>query len=172
MNREIVRLLSVLLSAIFILSLISCGSSRPNIENAIVEFWMSNDGGVTWTQRTFEQPAFGSIYLKVRIKVSTNRNRSSTHTVSLRINNSENINSRIIGGPVVNPRSILTAQIYEFTVRGTRNNEDFTELYVEFMSLGEGIKRMYLEFTDAESTVYDRVHQIRIVGSRIPLGSR
>ena len=171
MRKKIIRYFSamVLLLAL-LLSLTSCGSAR--IENIIVEFWMSNDGGVTWTQRTFEQPAFQSICLKVRVRVSANRNRASTHAVTLRIDDSEHITSRVIGGPYVNPRSTVSAQFYDFIVRGVRDNEYFTELYVEFMSRGEGTKHMHLEFIDLDTNVYDRIHTLNIVGSRTSPGER
>jgi len=124
---------------------------------------MSSDGGQTYTQGVFEHPGFGSVYMKLRVQVHTNRNRASFHSVTLSIGQSENIDARIIGGPPVNPRRILNDTLYDFTARGARDNDGFTDLFIEFISYGEGRIEMIVEFDNTVPDAYDRRHTVIMV---------
>ena len=153
------------------LSLTSC-SGTPEIEDIIVEFWMSSDGGETYSQGVFEHPGFGSVFLKLRIQIHTNKTKASFHNVTLSIGESENIDARIIGGPPVNPRSVLSDTLYDFTTRGVKDNDGYTELFVEFLSYGEGRIEMLVEFDSSVPDGYNRKHTVIMQGSQAPPTAR
>ena len=171
MGRKIRTCLLILISCVSVVFLSSC-SGTPEIEDVIIEFWMSSDGGVTYSQNVFEHPGFGSVYMKLRVQIHTNRNRASFHAVTLSIGQSENIDARIIGGPPVNPRRVLADTLYDFTARGISNNDGYTDLFVEFLSFGEGRIEMIVEFDSSVPDAYNRRHTVIMNGSQSPPRAR
>jgi len=165
MKKRIQFLFLIFIILINILCFISC-SRNPEIEDIIVEFWMSSDGGETYSQGVFEHPGFGSVFLKLRVQIHTNKKKASFHNVTLSIGESENIDARIIGGPPVNPRSVLSDTLYDFTTRGVKDNDSYTELFVEFLSYGEGRIEMLVEFDRSVPDGYNRKHTVIMQGSQ------
>ena len=96
MSRKIKIYFLAFLFCLAVFPLSSC-SRTPDVEDIIVEFWTSSDGGQTYQKDVFEHPGFGSIFLILKIQIHTDRNRASFHTATLSIGESENIDARIIG---------------------------------------------------------------------------
>jgi len=167
MFKLIVRCSSVLLAIAIVLTLSSCKGEKVEIENIKVEFWMSNDGGKNYSQYVFEQPAFGHVYLKVRIQIETNSKKASFYPVTLYVGYSEHILAYVIGGTTVEHRNTISIQAYDFYARGVENNDGYTELFIEFMSLGEGDGQLQVEFDKSvQHDNYNYIHPIKFVGSR------
>ena len=122
------------------------------------EFWVSNDNGKTYVNGDFfELPEPGNpVHLKLRIQAHTNKNKAIYPQVSLSISDSEHIDARIVGGPTITPRGVLSANIiYDFTIRAEKNNKEFFEVYMEFMPHSEDKIDIYWEI-DGVSDNYNR----------------
>ena len=146
MKKKISRLLSICILIGVVLLTSSC-SRAVIVEDVVVEFWYSNDGGLTYFQGDgYHRGWEYSFYMKLRVQVHTDSNRAVFPTVSLHIGDSDNISAYIIGGPVVNPRRGLSSIIYDFSSRAVMNNNNFTELFVEFIPHRPGTIRMEVEF--------------------------
>ena len=135
----------------FMLFPLSSCSRTVTIEDIDVEFWLSNDGGLTYFQGDGYHRGWGySFFLKLRVRAHSDSNRAVFPVVSLHIGDSDNISAFIIGGPVVHPTPSLGRIIYEFNTRAVRDNDNFTELIVEFIPHRPDIVRMevHFEFND------------------------
>jgi hypothetical protein len=146
--------LYVLLAAVIIGVAVSIFSptllpwNRPvTIESVVVEFWYSNDGGETYFQGDGYHSGWdSSFFMKLRVQVHTDSNKPIFPSVTLQIGEIDNITSRIIGGPNVNPTSYQSYTIYKFETRAVNNNDNFTELFVEFIPHRPETIRMEVKF--------------------------
>jgi len=147
MRKILFKLLQILILISLILSWTACKNKPITVDDVIVEFWFSNDGGETYFQGDgYHRGWDSSFYMKVRIQVHTDSDKATFPTVSLHIGDSENITAYIIGGPVVNPRRGLSSIIYDFNTRAIKYNDNFTELFVEFIPHKPGPIEMEIEF--------------------------
>ena len=147
----------LLLILITIISTLS-GCKETEITDVNVEFWMSIDNGETYSTVIFEFPEPGNpICLKLRIQIQTNKKKEIFPQVTLFISNSEHVEAHILGGPSIMPRLLLsTYTIYDFTARGVKDNDQFTEVYVEFIPYEEEKIEIYVEFDDSVPDAYSR----------------
>ena len=148
MRKKIRICLLILLQCAILLFLSSCSGSAATVEDVNVEFWYSNDGGVTYFQGDGYHRGWGeSFFMKLRVQVHTDSNKATFPTISLYIGDSDNISAYIIGGAVVTPRIYYSYIKYDFTARAVKNNDKFTELFVEFIPHRPGIIEMEVEIT-------------------------
>jgi hypothetical protein len=137
-----------IVAIVLTISIIIASCDRTiTVEDVIVEFWFSNDGGVTYFQGDGYHRGWGSsFFMKLEVQVHTNSKRTVFPTVSLQIGNSNNISSHIIGGSTVNTREGTFGTVYDFTTPAVKNNDNFSELFVEFIPDRPGDIEIYVEF--------------------------
>ena len=132
-----------------------------NIEDVTIEFWISGDGGYSYFQgHGYFRGWDTSVYMQLRIKIDTDNRRAIFPSVTFYIYDSENVDAYIIGGAVVNPRHLISRMAYDFTTRAVINNDNFTELIVEFIPRRKGTIRMYVKFDESVPDMFNRPHAI------------
>ena len=91
MKNRVLRYLLAFLLVSFIIPLSSC-SREVTVENVEIEFWVSGDGGETYTQGDFIfRGWYTPVYMMLRVKIDTDGRRATFPSVTFIIYNSETI---------------------------------------------------------------------------------
>lgn len=175
--KKIVSLLMVMvltLSTCFVFT--SCDdedleeASNQTYYVATSDFSYSYDKGHTYGNGTKEYAAGETVYLKVKAKVTTNKETPETVKMKLTIPNITAIDAKYYDGQPITPipDTVRNVTVYEFTITAAMNAQEW-EFVFQFKPNEKAIEdaevKMLLEFDDKIESIYDKQNTIKFVAN-------
>ena len=171
---SILLLISLLLSAFLVFA--SCEDDGETIYVAVSDFSYSYDKGHSYGNGTKEYAVGETIYLKVKAKVTSNKEEPSTISMKLTIPCITSLDAKYYDGQPITPTydAVNNVTTYEFTITAAMNAQEwefvfqFTpneNAFVPHTDVTELEVRMVLEFDDNVGSMYDKQNTIKFVAS-------
>ena len=158
---SLVLLLAIMLSACLIFT--SC-EEEETFYVAASDFSYSYDKGHSYGNGTKEYTIGETIYLKVKAKVTTNKENPETVTMKLTIPCITSLDAKYYDGQPITPTydPINNVTTYEFTITAAMNAQEW-EFVFQFIPNAEAEVTMVLEFDDKVGSMYDKQNTIKFV---------
>lgn len=173
--KKIVSLLMVMvlmLSTCFVFT--SCKKNKKNTDDtppktsyvATSDFSYSYDKGHTYGNGTKEYAIGETVYLKVKAKVTTNKETPETIKMKLTIPNITALDAKYYDGQPITPTydAVQNVTTYEFTITAAMNAQEW-EFVFQFVPNAEAEVKMMLEFDDKVESIYDKQNTIKFVAA-------
>lgn len=135
---------------------------RPVEFSAQTQFFYSGDQGKTYGNQTKEFDVGETVYMKVRIKVESNKRRVDEIGIQLIIPYITAVDAKYFGGTRVTPKldEINNLTIYDFEVLATRDADEF-EIEFQFIPNSSGTISMTLIYDDQVRSSYDKINTVQ-----------
>ena len=119
-------------------------------------FFYSGDKGHTYGDGTKEYAVGETVYMKVKMKVTTNKSKTSQVTATLSIPNVQNVDAKYMDGQVITPNFDAANNVttYEFTVNASEEASE-QECVIQFVPNAVGSITMTLVYDDNVDSSYD-----------------
>ena len=174
--KKIVSLLMVMvlmLSTCFVFT--SCGDDKDDDKSgggtttyyvATSDFSYSYDKGHTYGNGTKEYAIGETVYLKVKAKVTTNKETPETVKMKLTIPNITALDAKYYDGQPITPTydAVQNVTTYEFTITAAMNAQEW-EFVFQFVPNAEAEVKMMLEFDDKVESIYDKQNTLKFVAA-------
>ena len=137
---------------------------------AAADFFYSEDKGHTYGNGTkeYEVGEVGdtdkTVYMKVKAKVTSNKEVPETIKIKLTIPNITSIDAKYYDGQPITPTydAVQNVTTYEFTITAALNAQEW-EFVFQFIPNAEAEVRMTLEFDDKVDSLYDKQNTVKFV---------
>lgn len=137
---------------------------------AAADFFYSEDKGHTYGNGTkeYEVGEVGdtdkTVYMKVKAKVTSNKEVPETIKIKLTIPNITSIDAKYYDGQPITPiyDAVQNVTTYEFTITAALNAQEW-EFVFQFVPNAEAEVRMTLEFDDKVDSLYDKQNTVKFV---------
>lgn len=152
--KEISRKIAMLLVVVLAMSsLAGCGKTTYSAASG---FYYSSDKGHSYGDGTKEYRVGETVYMKVRFKVTADKNKTSQVKVVLSIPNVEHVDAKYMDGQVITPNfdAVNNVTTYEFTANASREANE-SECVLQFMPNAAGSVTMTLIYDDNVDSSYD-----------------
>ena len=153
LKKAMVLFMAIVMSA----TMLSACKSKPKFKyKAVSGFYYSSDKGHTYGDGTKEFVVGETVYMKVKFKVTSDKERVKQIHVVLTIPNVESVDAKYMDGqvitPVYDPDSNETT--YEFIANASSDAEE-QECVIQFIPNAVGSVRMTLIYDDKVDSSYD-----------------
>ena len=175
MKKIITLLMAVILMMGVCVGLVGCGEDEnPDAGQtyyvAVADFFYSEDKGHTYGNGTkeYEVGEVGdtdkTVYMKVKAKVTSNKEVPETIKIKLTIPNITSIDAKFYDGQPITPTydAVQNVTTYEFTITAALNAQEW-EFVFQFVPNAEAEVRMTLEFDDKVDSLYDKQNTVKFV---------
>ena len=163
-------LLTVIIMICACVGLIGCG--KDNSESgqtyyvAAADFFYSNDKGHSYGNGTKEYQVGETVYMKVKAKVTSNKEIPETVKIMLTIPNITALDAKYYDGQPITPTydAIQNITTYEFTITAALNAQEW-EFVFQFIPNAEAEVSMTLVFDEHLDPMYDKQNTIKFVAA-------
>ena len=158
---------SVLMFALTVVTLSGCTMPLTKTTyNASSGFFYSADKGHSYGDGTKEYSVGETVYMKVKMKVTTNKSKTSQVTAVLSIPNVQNVDAKYMDGQVITPNfdAVNNVTTYEFTVNASDEAPE-QECVIQFVPNAVGSITMTLVYDDNVDSSYDIQSTLEFVES-------
>lgn len=127
-------------------------------------FFYSSDKGHTYGDGTKEYAVGETVYMKVKFKVTSNKDKTSQVKVVLSIPNIESVDAKYMDGQVITPNydAVNNVTTYEFTANASKDATE-QECVVQFVPNAVGSVKMTLVYDDNVDASYDKQSTLEFV---------
>ena len=161
-------LLTVIIMIGACVGLIGCGKDKS--ENgqtyyvAAADFFYSNDKGHSYGNGTKEYQVGETVYMKVKAKVTSNKEIPETVKIILTIPNITALDAKYYDGQPITPTydAIQNITTYEFTITAALNAQEW-EFVFQFIPNAEAEVSMTLVFDDHLDPMYDKQNTVKFI---------
>ncbi len=131
---------------------------------AVADFFYSEDTGHSYGNGTKEYAVGDTVYMKVKAKVTTNKNVPEVVSIKLTIPNITALYAKYYDGQPITPMYDALSNIttYEFNIPASSNAPEF-EFVFQFIPNAEAEVTMTLVFDDKVDPMYDKQNTIKFV---------
>mgnify|MGYP004522171047 CR=1 FL=1 len=160
-------LLTIVIMVIVCVSLSSCAKDEGETYYvAAADFFYSNDKGHSYGNGTKEYSVGETVYMKVKAKVTSNKEVPETIKIKLTIPNITALDAKYYDGQPITPTydAIQNITTYEFTITAALNAQEW-EFVFQFIPNAEAEVLMTLIFDDHLDSMYDKQNTIKFVAS-------
>lgn len=169
MKKTITLLMVVILMMGVCVGLVACGKDEnPDAGQtyyvAAADFFYSEDKGHTYGNGTKEYEIGETVYMKVKAKVTSNKETPKTIKIKLTIPNITALDAKYYDGQPITPTfdAVQNVTTYEFTITAALNAQEW-EFVFQFIPNAEAEVRMTLEFDDKVDSLYDKQNTVKFV---------
>lgn len=150
-----------LVTIMTMLSLTGCGEVEYKADSG---FFYSGDKGHSYGDGTKEYEIGETVYMKVKFKVTSNKNKTSQVKVVLSIPNVENVDAKYMDGQVITPNfdAVNNVTTYEFTANASKESNEY-ECVIQFVPNAIGSVSMTLVYDDNVDPSYDIMSTLEFV---------
>ena len=133
---------------------------------ATADFFYSNDKGHSYGNGTKEYQVGETVYMKVKAKVTSNKEFPETVRVKLTIPSITAVDAKYYDGQPITPTydAVQNITTYEFTVTAALNAQEW-EFVFQFIPNAEAEVSMTLVFDDHIDPMYDKQNTIKFVSA-------
>ena len=133
---------------------------------ATADFFYSNDKGHSYGNGTKEYRVGETVYMKVKAKVTSNKEIPETVKIILTIPNITALDAKYYDGQPITPTydAIQNITTYEFTITAALNAQEW-EFVFQFIPNAEAEVSMTLVFDEHLDPMYDKQNTIKFVAS-------
>lgn len=130
--------------------------NAPTTYTASSAFFYSSDKGHTYGNGTKEYEVGETVYMKVKYKATSNKEKISQVQVVLTIPNVKNVDAKYLDGQVITPNfdAVNNVTTYEFTANASQNAIE-QECVIQFVPNAAGSITMTLVYDDNVDPSYD-----------------
>lgn len=171
MKKIITLLMAVILMMGVCVGLVGCGEDEnPDAGQiyyvAAADFFYSEDKGHTYGNGTKEYEIGETVYMKVKAKVTSNKETPETIKIKLTIPNITALDAKYYDGQPITPTfdAVQNVTTYEFTITAALNAQEW-EFVFQFIPNAEAEIRMTLEFDDKVDSLYDKQNTVKFVSA-------
>lgn len=164
------KLTTILLVAIIMIGVCAglSGCGKDDSEDgqayyiAAADFFYSSDKGHSYGNGTKEYQVGETVYMKVKAKVTSNKEIPETVKMKLTIPNITALNAKYYDGQPITPTydAVQNITTYEFTITAALNAQEW-EFVFQFIPNYAGEVSMTLVFDDHIDPVYDKQNTIK-----------
>lgn len=167
------KITTLLLTAIIVMGmcagLIGCGKDKPEDETyyvAVTDFSYSKDKGHSYGNGTKEYQVGETVYMKVKVKVTSNKEIPEKIKIMLTIPNITALDAHYYDGQPITPTydAVQNITTYEFTITAALNAQEW-EFVFQFIPNAEAEVSMTLNFDDHLDDMYNKVNTIKFVAA-------
>lgn len=168
------KISTLLLTVIIIIGacvgLIGCGKDKSESGQtyyvATADFFYSNDKGHSYGNGTKEYQVGETVYMKVKAKVTSNKEIPETVKIMLTIPNITALDAKYYDGQPITPTydAIQNITTYEFTITAALNAQEW-EFVFQFIPNDEAEVSMTLVFDEHLDPMYDKQNTIKFVAA-------
>ena len=156
---KIKRAMSSILLVVLTAFTISGCSNMPWVDvtySAASGFFYSADKGHSYGDGTKEYEVGETVYMKVKMKVTTNKSKTAQVTAVLSIPNVQNVDAKYMDGQVITPNfdAVNNVTTYEFTINASDEAIE-QECVIQFVPNAVGSITMTLVYDDNVDSSYD-----------------
>lgn len=161
MNRTKRTLVLLLLIVLSISTLTGCGKTTYA---ANADFFYSVDKGRTYGNGIKEYVVGETVYMKVKFKVTSDKEKTSQVTAVLTIPNASNVDAKYMDGQVITPNFDVVYNVtrYEFTINASKEAAE-SECVIQFRPNAVGSITMTLVFDNNVDASYDKQSTLEFV---------
>lgn len=168
MKKIVTLLVAVILMMGVCVGFVGCDQSQ-DVETyyvAAADFFYSEDKGHTYGNGTKEYEIGETVYMKVKAKVTSNKETPETIKVKLTIPNITALDAKYYDGQPITPTfdAVQNVTTYEFTITAALNAQEW-EFVFQFIPNAEAEVRMTLEFDDKVESMYDKQNTVKFVSA-------
>lgn len=166
------RIMTLLLAVIIMISvnvgLIGCWKDDSKDGQAYyvaaTDFFYSNDKGHSYGNGTKEYQVGETVYMKVKAKVTSDKETPETIKIMLTIPNITALDAKYYDGQPITPTydAVQNITTYEFTITASLNAQEW-EFVFQFVPNAEAEVTMTLVFDDHVDPMYDKQNTIKFV---------
>ncbi len=155
-----------------LIATIMTACSKPPEYAAVSGFYYSGDKGHTYGDGIKEYAVGESVYMKVKYRVTSDKNKISQVKVVLMIPKIQSVDARYMDGQVITPSydAIRNVTTYEFTANASKNALE-AECVFQFIPNAAGSITMTLIYDDNVDMSYDQQSTLIFVDSIKPTGN-
>ena len=163
-------LLTVIIMIGACVGLIGCGKDKAEGGQtyyvAAADFFYSNDKGHSYGNGTKEYQVGETVYMKVKAKVTSNKEIPETVKIMLTIPNITALDAKYYDGQPITPTydAIQNITTYEFTITAALNAQEW-EFVFQFIPNAEAEVSMTLVFDEHLDPMYDKQNTIKFVAA-------
>ena len=160
-------LLAIVIMVIVCVSLSGCAKDEGETYYvAAADFFYSNDKGHSYGNGTKEYSVGETVYMKVKAKVTSNKEVPETIKIKLTIPNITALDAKYYDGQPITPTydAIQNITMYEFAITAALNAQEW-EFVFQFIPNAEAEVLMTLIFDDHLDSMYDKQNTIKFVAS-------
>lgn len=130
----------------------------------VAKFFYSMDKGHSYGDGTKEYAIGETVYMKLKAKVSTNKEMPETVKMKLTIPNITSVDAKYYDGQPITPvyDAIQNVTTYEFTITAALNAQEW-EFVFQFIPNAEAEVVMLLEFDDKVESIYDQQNTVNFI---------
>lgn len=160
--------MACVMCATFVLCLVGCESvfSDGSSSNytATSQFFWSSDAGATYGNGTKEYAVGENVYMKLILKVDSEKDKQEEIKVTLTIPYVQDVVSKYMDGTPITPEidEINQTATYNFNIIASKNANE-TELVFKFVPVKAADATITLTFDDKVSSTYDKQNTITFV---------
>ena len=123
---------------------------------AVSGFYYSSDKGHSYGDGTKEYTVGETVYMKVRFRVESSKDKVTQVNVVLTIPNAENVDAKYMDGQIITPNydSVNNVTTYEFVANASSDAEE-QECIIQFIPNSAGTITMTLVYDDHLDSSYD-----------------
>lgn len=168
MKKITTLLLTVIVMMSACVGLIGCGKDKSEDGQtyyvAAADFFYSNDKGHSYGNGTKEYQVGETVYMKVKAKVTSNKEVPETVKVMLTIPNITALDAKYYDGQPITPTydAVQNITTYEFTITAALNAQEW-EFVFQFIPNAEAEVSMKLVFDDHLDPMYDKQNTVKFV---------
>ena len=161
--KRIKRTLASVFAATLIASTMTgCGGSDDSNQinsgyQATAGFYYSSDKGHTYGDGTKEYEIGDNVYMKVKFKVTNDKDKITQVNVTLTIPQVDNVTAKYMDGQIItpNPDPVNNVTTYEFKANASKDAAE-QECVIQFVPNAVGEVPMTLVFDDNVDSSYDK----------------
>lgn len=148
---------ALILIAIAVFVVVPFFDLGPTSYAAVSDFYYSSDKGHSYGDGTKEYAIGDTVYMKVKFKVTSNKNNTSQVKVVLTIPNIDNVDAKYMDGQIITPNfdAVNNVTTYEFTANASKVAVD-QDCVIQFVPNAVGEVPMTLVFDDNVDPSYDK----------------
>lgn len=169
------KIITILLATVIMTSMCavfsSCGKDKADKTYyvAAADFFYSNDKGHSYGNGTKEYQVGETVYMKVKAKVTSNKEIPDTIKIKLTIPNITALDAKYYDGQPITPTydAVQNITTYEFTITAALNAQEW-EFVFQFIPNAEAEISMVLVFDDHIDPMYDKQNTIVFISSETP----
>lgn len=153
MNKFNCKVASVFFVVLMTVSITGCGKTTYTPSSG---FFYSGDKGHTYGDGTKEYEVGETVYMKVKYKVVSDKEKTSQVKVVLSIPNVDSVDAKYMDGQVITPNfdAVNNVTTYEFTANAAKEATE-QECVIQFVPNAVGSVMMTLVYDDNVDPSYD-----------------
>lgn len=166
--KKLIALCLMFVLMVACLSLVACGDDTDDTDSTIyaaaADFFYSEDKGHTYGNGTKEYTIGDTVYMKVKAKVTSNKNVPEVVSLRLTIPNITALDAKYYDGQPITPTydALMNITTYEFNIPASSNSPEF-EFVFQFIPNAEAEVKMTLVFDDKVDPMYDKQNTVKFV---------